>query len=506
MSYLELRNLSKSFGDFSALKDVSVSFDKGSITAVLGENGAGKTTLMNVLYGLYRPSGGQILLDGRPIVLRSPKDAIRHRIGMIHQHFHLAPALTVAENVLIGSDRFAARLRLREHVQAIAKLSDDFGFDIDPDAPVWKLPLGMQQRAEILKALYRKAEVLILDEPTSVLAPDEIKALLRILIRLRDAGTTVLFVTHKLDEVFATADRIAVMRHGELVSCVPAGRTSQAELARQMVGHELPPVPASRGGGVAGDVQLRVTGLAAKNDRGGAALEGVSFELRAGEVLGITGVDGNGQRELAEVIAGLRKQDAGSIELKGVSIGSASIRDRLHKHALSYVPEDRHKTGLVLDHAVWLGFFLRGFYRAPAARWTLLQRRSMRTRAEDLVKGYDCRLRSIDQPIRELSGGNQQKVIIARELEATPSLLVIAQATKGLDIGAIDFVQRKILEQRDRGVAVLYISTELEHVLQVADRVGVMYRGQLSKPVDKRELSMEQLGARMSGAQFGVHA
>ena len=506
MSHLEVRNLSKSFGDFKALDDVSLSFEEGTITSILGENGAGKTTLMNVLYGLYRPSAGDIVLQGRPVALRSPKHAIRHRIGMIHQHFHLAPSLTVAENVLIGSAGLATRLDLRKEVQAIARLSEEYGFDIDPDAPVWKLPLGMQQRAEILKVLYRRAEILILDEPTSVLTPQEIESLLGILKRLRSAGSTILFVTHKLDEVFATADRIAVMRSGRLVSCVEASRTTQAELSQQMVGRELPPLPEAGSHRAEGRILMRVEGLAARNDRGGTALDGVAFALRGGEVLGITGVDGNGQQELAETIAGLRKQDSGVIELDGADIGSASVRERLHRHRLGYVPEDRHKTGLVLDHAVWLGFFLRAFYRSPAARRALLQRRSMRAQAKTWVERYDCRLRSLDQPVRELSGGNQQKVIIARELEAEPRVLVISQATKGLDVGAINFVQRKILEQRDRGVAVLYISTELEHVLQVSDRVGVMYRGRLSEPVDSRRLSMSELGALMAGARVGAQA
>jgi general nucleoside transport system ATP-binding protein len=500
MSGLRLSQVGKQFGDFSALTDVSLTFGRGSITAVLGENGAGKTTLMNILYGLYQPTTGEVRLEGRALALRSPKDAIACGIGMIHQHFHLAPALTVAENVLIGAAPPWRRVDLREQARAIRQLGDDHGFDIDPQAAVWKLPMGMQQRAEILKALYRKARVLILDEPTSVLAPTEVASLLSILARLRDAGTIILFVTHKLDEVFSCADRVAVMRQGRLVFEAAARDTSAAELSRQMVGRELPPAPVASGSRRVGPARLRLGRVCARSDRGTVALDHVDLEVRGGEVLGVTGVDGNGQRELAEVIAGLRQPHAGSIELDAVDVTHEGVRERLHRRGLGYVPEDRHTTGLVLDHPVWMGFFLRAFYRRPASAGGLMLRRRMRERAAQWVQEYDCRLRSIEQPARELSGGNQQKVILAREIEAQPAVLVVSQATKGLDIGAIDFVQRKILEQRERGTAVLYVSTELEHVLEVADRVSVMYRGTLSAPIDRAQLSMERIGALMSGS------
>lgn len=445
MSFLSVQRVSKSFGVFKALDEVSLQAEKGSVVAVLGENGAGKTTLMNVLYGLYRPDSGSISVGGRPVALNSPRDAIAHRIGMIHQHFHLAGALTVAENILVGYQPPSASLDLRAQARLIERMSEDFGFDIDVHAPIWKLPMGMRQRAEILKALYRRAEILVLDEPTSVLAPDEISALLASLKRLKAAGTTILFVTHKLDEVFAASDRVVVMRQGKVVVNVPTQATSARELSQCMVGRDVSPVPAARRAPV-GEPLLRMENVTARNERGIQALDALALQLHRGEVLGVTGVDGNGQKELAEVVAGLRKPDRGRIELAGQDITDAPIRERLHAHRIGFVPEDRHTTGLVLSHPVWKNFFLRGFYRSPWSRHGLLDHGHMRQQAQQLVRQYDCRLRDIHQPAAELSGGNQQKIILAREIEAGSQLLVVMQATKGLDIGAIEFVQRKLIE------------------------------------------------------------
>ncbi|HSV54829.1 MAG TPA: ABC transporter ATP-binding protein [Burkholderiaceae bacterium] len=498
MSYLSLQGVCKSFGTFKALDDVTLHAEKGSVVAVLGENGAGKTTLMNVLYGLYRPDSGQISVAGQPVVLHSPRDAIGHRIGMIHQHFHLAGALTVAQNILVGLHSGATVLDLPGHERRIARLSEDFGFEIDVRAPVWKLPMGMRQRTEILKALYRRAEILVLDEPTSVLAPDEIAALLESLKRLKAAGTTILFVTHKLDEVFSAADQVVVMRAGKVVMSLPTAETTARELSQRMVGRDVAPVASIRHTRP-GEILLRFSSVSARNDRGVVALDGISFALRRGEVLGISGVDGNGQKELAEVVAGLRTQDSGRVELDGKDLAGSSIRERTHTHRIGFVPEDRHTTGLVLSHPVWKNFFLRGFYRRPLARRGLLDQRRMREDAHRLARQYDCRLRSIEQPAAELSGGNQQKIILAREIEAKPQLLIVMQATKGLDIGAIEFVQRKLLEQRDAGVAILYISTELEHVLEIADRVAVMYRGRITGELTRAEVTPERMGMLMSG-------
>jgi general nucleoside transport system ATP-binding protein len=498
MSYLVLQGVCKSFGAFKALDGVSLQANKGSVLAVLGENGAGKTTLMNVLYGLYRPDSGQISVGGQPVVLHSPRAAIAHRIGMIHQHFHLAGALTVIENIMVGLQPGIALLDRSAHERQIGKMSADFGFEIDLRAPVWKLPMGMRQRAEILKALYRRAEILVLDEPTSVLAPDEIVALLSSLQRLKASGTTVLFVTHKLDEVFIAADHVAVMRHGKVVLSKPTRETNARELSQRMVGREVTPVQLARRR-APGEILLRMEKVRARNDRGVMALDGISLNLRRGEVLGVTGVDGNGQRELAEVLAGLRRQDEGNISMDNRDMSSASIRERIHTHRVGFVPEDRHSTGLALNQPVWKNFFLRNFYLRPFSRRGLLDQRRMRLDAQRLVRQYDCRLRGIEQPTGELSGGNQQKIILAREIEVKPQLLIVMQATKGLDIGAIEFVQRKILEQRDAGVAVLYISTELEHVLEVADRVAVMYCGRITGELERAKVTRDRLGLLMSG-------
>lgn len=499
MGELSLQGVCKRFGEFKALDDVTLRARGGSVLAVLGENGAGKTTLMNVLYGLYRPDAGRISVDGRPIELASPRDAIAQGIGMIHQHFHLAGALSVAENIVVGLQRGVRALGMAEHERRIQALCTEYGFEIDVRAPVWKLPMGMRQRAEIAKSLYRNARILVLDEPTSVLAPGEIKGLLDSLSRLKAAGTTVLFVTHKLDEVFALADDVVVMRHGTVVATRRAGDTTARELSQLMVGREIAP-PALQRAASAGDVALCVSGLRARNERGIRAVDGVDLELRRGEILGVTGVDGNGQKELAEVLAGLRMPESGSIELAGQDITRASIRDRIHRHRIGFVPEDRHSTGLVLKHPVWKNFFLRNFYRAPQARRGVLDFGLMKQEGQRLARQYDCRLRSIDQPVAELSGGNQQKIILAREIEAGPQLLIVMQATKGLDLGAIEFVQRKLLEQRERGVAVLYISTELEHVLEVADRVGVMVRGRIGGVLLRAQATRERIGLLMSGA------
>lgn len=501
MSYLSLHGLSKRFGAFQALDGVTLSAARGSVVAVLGENGAGKTTLMNVLYGLYRPDAGEIRIGGRPVVLHSPRDAIAQRIGMIHQHFHLAGALSVAENILVGLQGGLRALGLAQHRAQIAALADTFGFTVDLDAPVWKLPMGMRQRAEILKALYRQAEILVLDEPTSVLAPDEIDALLQSLDRLKRAGTTILFVTHKLDEVFAAADQVVVMRQGRVVLSRPTHETTARTLSQSMMGQALA-LPAHAGRTSApGETLLQVQGLHARNARGVAALEDLSLSLRRGEVLGISGVDGNGQKELAEVLCGLRGASRGRIVLAGQDITASPVRERVHRHRIGYVPEDRHATGLVLGHPIWKNFFLRSFYRQPHARRGLLRLAAMRTRAAELARQYDCRMRGLDQPASELSGGNQQKIILAREIEAAPQLLVVMQATKGLDIGAIAFVHDKLREQRDAGVAILYISTELEHVLEVADRVAVMYRGRIQGELERGEATAERIGLLMAGVQ-----
>ena len=499
MDHVVIDRVTKTFGAFKALDRVTLRIRKGSIHAILGENGAGKTTLMNVLYGLYQPDEGTIRVDGRPVAIRSPKDAIALGIGMIHQHFMLVSSLTVAENVVLGLEGQGASLDLRAHAARIAELSHIFGFEVDPMAAVWRLPMGMRQRVEILKALYRNAGILILDEPTSVLAPGEIERFLAGLRRLRDAGRTILFITHKLEEVMAVADRVTVMRSGTVTAEDETAATDRRRLARLMVGRDVVFEIEERQG-EPGAVVLEAEGLVAENDRGLRALDDLSLTLRAGEILGVAGVDGNGQSELAEVIAGLRPLLAGKIRVQGRDISGLGVRQRRTVAGIGFVPEDRQGTGLVLDYAAPENLILHEFDRRPVARLGILNFRLINRRAAELVQKYDVRLRGLRQPVRLLSGGNQQKLILAREIEAAPAILVVLQPCKGLDVGAIEFVQNTLLEQRARGMATLYVSTELEHVLAVADRIAVMYRGRITGILDRGEASPERLGLLMAGA------
>lgn len=498
MDHIFVEGISKSFGEFRALDNVSIRIAKGAIHAILGENGAGKTTLMNILYGLYLPDEGRISLDGATLQLTSPRDAIAHGIGMIHQHFMLVNSLTVTENIVLGLERGLDNIDFKKHERRIRELSLNIGFDVDPAAQVWSLPMGMRQRVEILKALYRKAEVLILDEPTSVLAPGEIGSFLNGLTTLRAAGHTILFITHKLEEVMQVADRVTVMRHGKVTDEIEAKDTTPRQLARRMVGRDvIMNLKCVRSEG--GEVALEAKEVTSSNDRGVRALDSLSFELRAGEVLGVTGVDGNGQRELGEVIAGLRELTSGKIKVAGRDIGHLSVRARKNDAGIGFIPEDRQSTGLVLDYPVAMNLILRDFDRPPVSRRGILDFSYIAKNAVALVKRYDVRLRSPQQPARFLSGGNQQKVILAREIEAKPRILVIMQACKGLDVGAIEFVQNTIIDLKKAGVAILYVSTELEHVVEVADRIAVMYRGRITGTLMPEEATAERLGELMAG-------
>ncbi len=495
---LALENITKSFGALTANDAVNLRVRAGTVHAVLGENGAGKSTLMNILYGLYKPDSGRILVDGQPVTVSSPKEALASGIGMVHQHFMLVAHLTVTENIVLGMSGQGLMLDVAGHTRRIEDLSKSFGFDIDPGAEVIKLPIGMQQRVEILKLLYHNAEILILDEPTSVLTPNETGPFFELLHRLKDAGKTIIFITHKLEEVMAVADDVTVMQDGKVRASVGAADTDPASLARTMVGREVL-FQVKRSAHSTGETVLELDGVTAGNDRGLKALERVSFEVRAGEVFGIAGVDGNGQTELAEVITGLRSVDSGRILVAGKDITQTSVSRRAGELGIAYVPEDRHRDGLVLDDSVAQNAILRTYDQAPFASYGFFNRQAIADHAARLVRDFDVRLQSIDQEIRYLSGGNQQKVILARELEANPKVLVAAQPTKGLDVGAIEFVQQQILNQRDRGVAILYISTELEHLLDVCDRVGVLFSGRLMDTLAAADATPERIGLLMAG-------
>ncbi len=497
MYRLELRNIVKSFGGFKANDDVSIGVAEGSIHVVLGENGAGKSTMMNIIYGLYHPDSGCIVSRGQEVKIHSPREALKFGIGMVHQHFRQVPTMSVVENIVLGLHDEVI-LSLDAHRRRIAELAAGLDFRIDPDALIYTLPVGMQQRVEILKLLYRNVDLMILDEPTSVLTPSEVAPFFKMLKNLRESGRTIVLVTHKLDEVMSLANRITVMRLGRVVADLDVAETTPPELARLMVGRDVV-FNARKTRSSAGDVVLQVDDLHVTDDRGLPAVRALSLSLRAGEVLGIAGVDGNGQKELCEAIAGLRTIDSGEVKVDGRSVNAMTAAERRKNLHMGFVPEDRHASGLDIGSSVALNTVLRSFREPPFSHYGWVDFKAIAERARDLVGRYDVRLRSIGQTVRDLSGGNQQKIILAREIEDKPRLLIVAQATKGLDVGAIEFVQKALMDQCAAGTAILYVSTELEDLLQVSDRVAVIYEGTIVGMVDVEDAKPEQLGLMMAG-------
>ena len=495
---LKIDRISKVFGEFKALDNVSIGVKEGTVHAILGENGAGKTTLMNCLYGLYHPDGGQILLHGEPVRINSPLQAVELGIGMIHQHFMLVDTLTVTENIILGMKGLGLTMNLPKHEKRIREISEEFGFEVDPSFEIWRLPMGMRQRVEILKALYRDAKVLILDEPTSVLAPKEIDALMEALDRLKKAGKTILFITHKLEEVFTAADAITVLRHGKVTAETAVKDTNPREVAGMMVGRDVvfnfkkPDTP------IGGPV-LEVNDICAFNDRGLQALHDISLTVHAGEVYGIAGVDGNGQQELAEVLTGLRRPSSGQVLMSGEDITHLPVAERHLNKGMSFVPEDRQTMGLAMDFSIAKNCMLRDYSRPPYSRHTLINFKATYEAALEWQQKYDIRMRSPSQHARHLSGGNQQKLILAREIECDPKLIIVMQPCKGLDVGAIEKVQNTLLAQKAAGKAVLYISTELEHVMEISDRIGVMCAGKMVGVVRPEEATPEIMGSLMAG-------
>ena len=495
---LELRGITKRFGSLVANDQIDLVVEPGQIHALLGENGAGKTTLMNVLYGLMAPDDGQIVIDGEPVAFNSPRDAIGAGIGMVHQHFMLVPVFTVAENVTLGVEptRALGLLDRRRARRDVRELSERYGLNVNPDAYVENLPVGIQQRVEIVKALLREANVLILDEPTSVLTPSETEDLFRVIRELKAGGTSIIFISHKLKEVQAIADTITVIRRGAVVGERPPTATD-AELAALMVGrpvelkvHKDPARP--------GEVVLDVRGVTAIDDHGQAMPDDVSFQVRAGEILGVAGVQGNGQTELCDVLMGLRPVVAGSILLDGQDLANATPRDRL-RAGLGYVPEDRQEDGLVADFSVAENLVLDVYDRPPFASGVALDLDAIRANAVSRVDEFDVRTTSVERPVGTLSGGNQQKVILARELSRDIRLLLASQPTRGLDVGSIEFVHRRIVEQRDQGIAVLIVSSELDEIYALADRIAVMYEGKIVA-FRPPAVPVAELGLLMAGA------
>jgi general nucleoside transport system ATP-binding protein len=495
---LEMRGITKRYPGVVANDHIDLDIRPGEIHALLGENGAGKTTLMNVLYGLARPDEGQILLDGNEVHLTGPSDAIDRGINMVHQHFMLVPVLTVAENIVLGDETMTARYFLDrgEAHRRIVELGRRFGFEVDPEAKVGSLSVGWQQRVEILKALYRNARILVLDEPTAVLTPQETDEIFEVLRRLADEGHSIVFISHKLYEVLAIADRITVIRRGRVVGQRVPAETNEEDLAALMVGREVSLV-ADRGESHPADPSLRVQALTVKDDRGQEVVHGVDLEVRSGEILGIAGVAGNGQDELVEAIVGLRKPASGTVNLDGKDITGKSSRD-VYGAGVAYVPADRHRFGLVLGFTIADNLVLTSYHRAPYSRGILRNDAAIRRMADDRIQAFDVRTTSAENKASTLSGGNQQKVVVAREFDRDLRLLVLDQPTRGLDVGSIEFIHRQVIAKRDAGTAILLVSAELDEVLELSDRVAVIYRGQLVAIRDARTADKNEIGILMA--------
>ena len=495
-----MRGITKRFPLVVANDNVDFKVYSGEIHGLMGENGAGKSTLMKILYGLYQKDRGQILIRGKEIDISSPSVAIEQGIGMVHQHFMLIPPLTVAENVVLGMEPRRGRIfnDRKRAIEEVEVLSERYGLKVDPEAKVQDLSVGWEQRVEIIKVLYRGAEILILDEPTAVLTPQEVGELFNVMRSLKREGKTIIFITHKLKEVMEIADRITVMRGGKVAGVVETKRTTKEELARMMVGREVLLKVEKRPPQMRG-VVLEVKDLEAMNDRGLPALKRVSLKIRAGEILGIAGVEGNGQTELVEVLTGLRRLIRGKVTLWDREITNASPRKILESR-IAHIPEDRHKRGLILDYSVEDNLILGKHYRPPMAQGPRLNFKRIRDFASRLIEEFDIRPKEAEIPVHSLSGGNQQKAVAARELSRHPQLLIAAQPTRGVDIGAIEFIHKKILEERDKGKAILLVSAELSEIMSLSDRILVIYEGRIVGEVDPKKTTESELGLLMAGA------
>jgi len=497
---LEMRGITKRFPGVLANDGVDFDVQRGEVHTLLGENGAGKSTLMKILYGLYQPDEGEILVNGQHANIRTPNDAIEAGIGMIHQHFMLVPTLTVAENVALGMPTTRGALMDLDRVTArINELADGYGLQIQPDAFVWQLAVGEQQRVEIIKALYREAELLVLDEPTAVLTPQEVDDLFVTLRRMSAEGHALIFISHKLNEVLDISDRITVLRDGKLVGSVPREGATKEGLAQMMVGRDVVLVRHKDPVEI-GDVRLSISGLRATSDQGTEALQNVSLEVRGGEILGIAGVSGNGQRELAEVISGLRPSSAGTILLGDVDV--TALRPGQRRAAgLSYIPEERMRDGAIKNFTVAENIILLDHGKEPFAHRGFLNFDAIENRTGEMIEAFNVKTPTQDTPLKNLSGGNIQKLILARELSSEPKVLLASQPTRGVDIGATEYIHQVLLDQRAQGTATLLISEDLDEVLALSDRIAVMYEGEIVGMMDREDATVEQLGLMMAGVR-----
>ncbi|MGF9765490.1 ABC transporter ATP-binding protein [Bacillus albus] len=495
---IEMNNITKVFPGIVANDDITLQVKQGEIHALLGENGAGKSTLMNVLFGLYQPEQGEIKIKGKPVEITNPNIANDLGIGMVHQHFMLVHNFTVTENIILGNEpKKNGKIAVEEAAKEIKQLSEQYGLAVDPHAKIEDISVGMQQRVEILKTLYRGAEILIFDEPTAVLTPQEIHELIQIMKKLVQEGKSIILITHKLKEIMEVCDRCTIIRKGKGIGTVDVAETDEHKLAELMVGRQVN-FKTEKIEAKPMEEVLSIANLIVHDTRKLPAVKGLDLTVRAGEIVGIAGIDGNGQSELIEAITGLRKVESGSIAIKGKEITNWPVR-RITEEGIGHIPEDRHKHGLVLDFSVRDNIVLQTYYKNPFSKKGILNFSKITEKAKALIEQFDVRTPGEHTLARALSGGNQQKAIIAREVDRNPDLLIAAQPTRGLDVGAIEFIHKKLIEQRDNGKAVLLLSLELDEILNVSDRVAVIYEGKIVAIVDAKETNEQQLGLLMAG-------
>ncbi|MFA2788865.1 ABC transporter ATP-binding protein [Bacillus paranthracis] len=495
---IEMNNITKVFPGIVANDDITLQVKQGEIHALLGENGAGKSTLMNVLFGLYQPEQGEIKIKGKPVKITNPNIANDLGIGMVHQHFMLVHNFTVTENIILGNEpKKNGKIAVEEAAKEIKQLSEQYGLAVDPHAKIEDISVGMQQRVEILKTLYRGAEILIFDEPTAVLTPQEIHELIQIMKKLVQEGKSIILITHKLKEIMEVCDRCTIIRKGKGIGTVDVAETDEHKLAELMVGRQVN-FKTEKIEAKPMEEVLSIANLIVHDTRKLPAVKGLDLTVRAGEIVGIAGIDGNGQSELIEAITGLRKVESGFIAIKGKEITNWPVR-RITEEGIGHIPEDRHKHGLVLDFSVRDNIVLQTYYKNPFSKKGILNFSKITEKAKALIEQFDVRTPSEQTLARALSGGNQQKAIIAREVDRNPDLLIAAQPTRGLDVGAIEFIHKKLIEQRDNGKAVLLLSLELDEILNVSDRVAVIYEGKIVAIVDAKETNEQQLGLLMAG-------